>query len=133
MSLRDLEAAGFDIRARNHAEAVLIEDFPEPLRELCDVMSDFRIEDVGLIRAGGGEASSAQRLRRAFAERGCHKRNIEIQKIVDGEPRAGTTHEIDHVRQSAKGQSPWRLNGITRTHSLIEIWRTFRDCTPKVL
>lgn len=103
MSLRDLEAAGFDIRAQNHVEAVLIEDFPEPLRELCDVMSDFRIEDVELIRGGGGEANSTQRLRRAFAERGWHKRNIEIQKIVDGKPRAGTTHEIDHVRQSAKG------------------------------
>jgi len=42
-------------------------------------------------------------LRRAFSKCGWHKRNIEISKIVDGEHRAGTTHEIDHVRQTEKG------------------------------
>lgn len=103
MSLRNLESAGFDIRAQNHVEAALIEDFPEPFRELCDVLSAFRIEDVELIRSGGGEASFTQRLRRALTERGWHKRNIEIQKVVDGEPRAGITHEIDHVRKTEKG------------------------------
>lgn len=103
MKLSDLTDLGFDVQAQNHVEAVLVEDFPEPLRELCDVLSDFRIADVELIRGGGGESHPTQRLRRAFTEYGWHKRNIEISKIVDGEHRAGTTHEIDHVRQTDKG------------------------------
>ena len=78
-------------------------DFPEPLRELCSVLSDFRIEDIELIRGGGGEAHSTQRLRHALSKYGWRKRNIEISKIVDGHSRAGITHEIDHVRETEKG------------------------------
>ena len=103
MSLRDLKAAGFDVRAQNHAEAVLTKDFPVPLRELYDVLSEFSIEDVELIHGGGGEASFTQRLRKALTELDWKKRNIQIEKIVDGEHRGGTTHEIDHVRESKKG------------------------------
>ena len=103
MKLSVLTDLGFDVQAQNHVEAVLVEDFPEPLRELCEVLSEFRIADIELVRGGGGESHPTQRLRRAFDERGWHKRNIEISKIVDGEHRAGTTHEIDHVRQTDKG------------------------------
>ena len=103
MSLSGLIAAGFDVQAQNHVEAVLVEDFPEPLRELCGVLSNFRMADVELVRGGGGEAKSTQRLRMALSDRGWRKRNIVISKIVDGEKRAGTTHEIEHVRKSDKG------------------------------
>ncbi len=103
MKLSVLTDLGFDVQAQNHVEAVLVEDFPEPLRELCDVLADFRISDVELIHGGGGESRPTQRLRRSFDDYGWHKRNIEISKIVDGEHRAGTTHEIDHVRQTDKG------------------------------
>ncbi len=98
-----LAGSGFDVQAQNHAAAVLAGDFPEPLRELYEVLADFRIADVEFIRGGGGESHPTQRLRRAFDERGWRKRNIEISKIVDGERRAGTTHEIDHVRLAEKG------------------------------
>ncbi|MYA87078.1 MAG: restriction endonuclease [Boseongicola sp. SB0662_bin_57] len=98
-----LTELGFDVQARNHVEAVLVEDFPEPLNELCKVLADLRVADVELVRGGGGESRPTQRLRRAFNELGWHKRNVEINKIVDGEHRAGTTHEIDHVRQTDKG------------------------------
>ena len=67
------------------------------------VLMDFKIADGELIRGGGGESAPTQRLRRAFNDLGWHKRNIEISKVVDGEHRAGTTHEIDHVRQTERG------------------------------
>ena len=92
------------MRAGNHVEPVFEGDSPDPLRELCEVLSEFRISDVELIlRGGDGEANPTRRLRRAFEERGWRKRNIRISKIVDGEPRAATTHEIDHVRQTDNG------------------------------
>ena len=103
MKLSVLTDLGFDIKAQNHVEAVMVEDFPEPMRELCRVLSNFRIADIELIRGGGGESHPTQRLRRALNEHGWHKRNIKISKIVDGEHRVGTTHEIDHVRKSDKG------------------------------
>ena len=66
-------------------------------------MLEFRIEDVELIRGGGGEAQFTQRLRRALTEQQWKKRKIVIRKIVDDEERASITHEIDHVRMTAEG------------------------------
>ena len=103
MSLTHLERAGFDVQTLNHAAAILTSDFAEPLRELCGVLLDFRIADVELIRGGGGEADSTQRLRRSLAEREWIKRNIIIRKTVDDLERAAISHEIDHVRRVTAG------------------------------
>ena len=103
MSLSDLERAGFDVQTVNHALAVLTTDFSELLEELCGVLLDFTVADVELIRGGGGEAHSTQRLRRSLTERGWIKRNIVIRKTVDDIERAAISHEIDHVRRSDEG------------------------------
>ena len=103
MSLSDLERAGFDVQTVNHAMAVLSTDFPSPLGELCDVLLKFRIADVELIKGGGGEADSTQRLRRSLTEREWIKRNIVIRKTVDDIERAAISHEIDHVRRTEMG------------------------------
>ena len=103
MSLPDLERAGFDVQAVNHAQAILTKDFPQPLGELCSALLNFRIADVELIRGGGGEANSTQRLRRSLTEREWVKRNIVIRKIVDDMERAAISHEIDHVRRTEYG------------------------------
>ena len=103
MSLSDLEGAGFDVQTENHALAVLTKDFPEPLGELCDTLLNFRIADVELIKGGGGEADSTQRLRRSLTEREWIKRNIVIRKTVDDIERAAISHEIDHVRRTDNG------------------------------
>ncbi len=103
MNISDLEGAGFDVQAENHALAVLTRDFAEPLGELCDALMQIRISDVELIRGGGGEAHSTRRLRRSLTDRGWLKRNIVIRKYVDEAERAATSHEIDHVRRTSNG------------------------------
>ena len=103
MSLSDLERAGFDVQTVNHARAVLSTDFPEPLRELCGVLLNFQIADAELIKGGGGEAESTQRLRRSLTEREWIKRNIVIRKTVDDIERAAISHEIDHVKRTDNG------------------------------
>ena len=103
MSLSGLERAGFDVRAVNHALAVLTKDFPGPLEELCDALLGVRIADVELIKGGGGEANSTQRLRRSLTERDWVKRNIVIRKTVDDVERAAISHKIDHVRRTGNG------------------------------
>ena len=94
---------GFDVDTRNHAQAILERDFPTPLTELCGVLADFKIGDVELVRSGGGEAASTQRLRHALNAQGWPKRSIEIQKLIDGEERGSITHEIDHVKKAEAG------------------------------
>ena len=103
MTLADLQGAGFNVQVKNHAAAILTRDFPQPLRELCTTLLGIRLDCTELIRGGGGEAQSTQRLRRALVRQGWAKRRIVIRKIVDDDERASTTHEIDHVRQTPNG------------------------------
>jgi len=94
---------GFDVRTVNHAQAVLQADFPGPLDELRAALLAIRIADFELIKGGGGEAGSTQRLRRALTDLGWIKRNIVIRKTVDEIERAAISHEIDHVRRTDNG------------------------------
>lgn len=103
VTLDDLRNLGFDVLERSHAIAVLTKDFPEQLTELCDALGEFQIPAVELIRGGGGEAPSTQRLRRSLYEKGWPKRNIVIRKFVDDDEREATSHEIDHVRNTPNG------------------------------
>lgn len=98
-----LRQAGFDVETRNHAEAILAHDFPDALAELVSALGDFRISIGEIIGGGGGESGQTQRLRRALADLGWRKHNFSVQTIVDGVPREGISHEIDHVRRTQNG------------------------------
>jgi hypothetical protein len=99
-----LHNSGFDVLAKNHAEAILDRDFPDEIRELINALAAVSIPVAELIASGGGEAASTQRLRRILSESGWRKHNFHIETTVDGQPQGdGTSHEIDHIRRSANG------------------------------
>lgn len=102
--LAPLDRLGYDILTRNHALAILTQDFPDELAELIGVLADFRIGVDEIISGGGGEAAFTQRLRRALTGRGWPKHVFHVQTIVDGVEREGISHEIDHVRSAANGK-----------------------------
>ncbi|GGL59890.1 BglII/BstYI family type II restriction endonuclease [Wenxinia marina] len=98
-----LTEAGFDVRTRNHAAAILSHDFPEETAELVEALLAFRITLAELVGGGGGESGQTQRLRRALAERRWRKHRFTVQTIVDGREREGVSHEVDHVRFGQAG------------------------------
>ncbi|MWD26831.1 restriction endonuclease [Aquicoccus sp. SCR17] len=99
-----LREAGFNVMAKNHAEAILGVDFPEETAELLAALRRVSIPADELIASGGGEARSTQRMRRELTAAGWAKHNFRIETTVDGVPRGdGTSHEIDHVRRGASG------------------------------
>lgn len=89
---------GFDVLALHHAEAILTHDMPDALRELEDILLNISIPIENLVRGGGGEAGSTQHMRRSFNERGWHKKNIVIRKLIDEVEVESLSHEIDHVK-----------------------------------
>jgi hypothetical protein len=101
--LEGLRGLGFDVQARNHAEAILRHDFAGEAAELVGALRGFSIPAAELIGSGGGEARSTRRLRRVLAEHGWRKHRFEIALTVDGRVKDAVTHEIDHVRHGAAG------------------------------
>lgn len=101
--LECLRRNGFDVQTRNHAAAIFSVDFPDALEVLVTAILKINLSAEELIRGGGGEAKSTQRLRHALSDAGWPKHNFIIRKIVDEEEREATSHEIDHIHRSANG------------------------------
>ena len=100
-----LKKAGFEIAFASHAKAILSQDFPSVVRDLEKALVDLCLPITEIVGSGGGETQLTQRLRRGFHELGWPKRNIKIEKVVDGvvDEQATKTHEIDHFHATAKG------------------------------
>lgn len=99
-----LKAAGFDVLALHHAEAIMSGDFPDAVTELEESLLAVNLPVLEIVGGGGGETKLTQRLRRDLTDRGWLKRNIEIRKLVrwddsdDAKEVASLSHEIDHVK-----------------------------------
>jgi hypothetical protein len=101
--LNALRAAGYDVLARNHAEAILAFEFAPDLDALVTALMDYRISMAELIGGGGGESGQTQRLRHALTQAGWAKHRFSVQIIVDGQEREAISHEVDHVRFAPQG------------------------------
>lgn len=103
--LEQLTTRGFEIHFASHAEAIVSVDFPSIVTDLEAALLSVRLPITEIIGSGGGESQLTQRLRHAFHDLGWSKRNIKIEKVVDGvlDDRATKTHEIDHFFQSDQG------------------------------
>ena len=102
-ALSTLTDKGFDVMYVSHADAVLAQDFPHAMVELEQALSDLALPITEIIGSGGGETKFTQRLRRTLAGMEWRKHVFDIAKTVDGVPKESTSHEVDHVRRSAKG------------------------------
>ena len=98
-----LGQAGFDVLTRNHAEAILAQDFPGELETLTRVLSEFRIPLSEIVTGGGGESGLTRWLRHELADVGWQKHRFQVQTVVDGRERAGVSHEVDHVKFAEAG------------------------------
>lgn len=97
-----IKKKGFQILTLHHAEAILIHDMAEAVKELEEVFLGIEMPAAELVR-GGGEGELTQRLRRALSDYGWKKHNFEIKKIIDGEEKESISHEIDHVKRFPTG------------------------------
>lgn len=101
--LSALSDRGFDVLTRNHAGAILAQDFPREFDMLVRVLSEFSISMDEIVMGGGGEAGPTQRLRHELSDVGWRKHRFQVQTIVDGVERAGVSHEVDHVKFADRG------------------------------
>ncbi|MEM8944493.1 MAG: BglII/BstYI family type II restriction endonuclease [Planctomycetota bacterium] len=95
----EIKRKGFQVEALHHAEAILLHDMKSAVDELEEALLTIEIPLEELVRGGGGEGQMTQRLRKKLSESlGWKKHNFEIKKVVDGQERESTSHEIDHVK-----------------------------------
>ena len=100
-----LTALGFQVAFTSHAAAILGVDFPTAAVDLENALLAATIPIEEIIASGGGEAKGTQRLRRALAALGWRKAIFTVQKVINGIPKESQSHEIDHVKEFANGNT----------------------------
>jgi hypothetical protein len=98
-----LRVKGFQIEFYSHARAILLGDFPEPMKELGNVLGNVTVPIEEIVASGGGEAKGTQRLRRALVEKGWRKGRFTVVKKINDVEKESITHEVDHVRGTDGG------------------------------
>jgi hypothetical protein len=98
-----LRAKGYQVEFHSHARAILTQDFPQPMRELIEVLGKITIPIEEIIASGGGEAKGTQRLRKALVDKGWKNGRFKIEKRINDVEKESVTHEIDHVRTMPNG------------------------------
>jgi len=99
----NLAAAGYDLAATYHANAILSVDFRDAATELDSLISQLSVPIIELVGSGGGEAQLTQRLRHSLHDRGWVKHNFKVKKLIDEQPTYASSHEVDHVKAFQAG------------------------------
>jgi hypothetical protein len=103
MPLEELQARGFQVEFRSHAEAILTLDFPAALTELETALRSLTIPIEEIIGSGGGETKGTQRLRRALSQLEWEKGTFEIKKTINERVFESQSHTVDHVKRFDAG------------------------------
>ena len=99
-----LKAKGFEILMLHHAEAILLHDMQDAAAEIEEILLEAELPVSELVSGGGGEGKLTQRLRRGLSEKyGWDKHKFVISKVIDGQEKESTSHEIDHVKRFETG------------------------------
>ena len=98
---------GYRISVTRYADVVLAHAFPAIWADLCGALDDLRIARVDVESGGGNRSAVAARFDASLERRGWGKRNIEIDKLIDGTSvMAVRGHEIDMFKFGPNGTYP---------------------------
>lgn len=87
---------GYRYGVTRYADVILEAAFPDRFADLVSVLSEYEIAMSEIVSGGGGRATHTRRFDEMLYERGWHKRNVTISKLIDDDPIHRTRgHEID--------------------------------------
>lgn len=87
---------GYQYGVTRYADLILRDAFPQRWQDLMGNLEDYHIEESDIIAGGGGRAKHTKRHDQGLYDRGWHKHNVVIEKLVDGKAIYKVRgHEID--------------------------------------
>ena len=97
----------YEIHEWRHASAVLTKDFPLEWREICEVLSSFRLLKSRIVVPGGSKSLIAAAIDGPLTNLGWEEREFETSIVVDGESRESPTHKVDCFKGKVGLEIEW--------------------------
>lgn len=99
--------ANYEIHEWRHASAVLSTDFSDEWRDICEILSEFRLKKSYIATPGGRKSPVSEWIDSHFYGRGWSEKNFETAIIVDGNKMDSPTHSIDCYKNEIALEIEW--------------------------
>jgi hypothetical protein len=90
-----------------HASAILTQDFPSEWRDLCDLLTDFRLRKSWITVGGGNKSRLSDHIDRFLGQRGWAETQFQTAIEVDGHRLDSPTHKVDCFKNGIALEIEW--------------------------
>ncbi|MEX2109825.1 MAG: BglII/BstYI family type II restriction endonuclease [Gemmatimonadaceae bacterium] len=97
----------YDIREWRHASAILAADYPDELKDIVEVLSDFRLHKSEIMEPGGAKSLIATRIDAALESRGWRERKFHTKIVIDEQELESPTHKVDCFKNKIGLEIEW--------------------------
>jgi hypothetical protein len=99
--------AKYRFEERDHACAILAQDFPQEFADLTDCLSAFTLKKSAILTPGGGRSPIPVAIDGFLLQRGWQPKHFDIKIEVDGQPIPIPTHSIDNFKNRVGVEVEW--------------------------
>ncbi len=97
----------YEVHEWKHACAILKQDFQGEWKDLCDVLTAFRLRKSWLVVGGGRKSKVAEALDGALEQRGWIEKGFDTKFVVDQTSLDSPTHKVDCFRNRIALEIEW--------------------------
>lgn len=105
--LPDFICQNYEIHEWRHAIAILQNDFTNEYREICEVLTRFRLRKSWISVGGGRKSKVAEWLDQELLTFGWKAKNFDTRITVDNESYDTPTHEVDCFKNRVALEIEW--------------------------
>jgi hypothetical protein len=85
----------YEIHEWRHATAILRDDFPSEYKDICDVLTSFRLQKSWIIVGGGRKSRVSDWIDGQLYRKGWEEKSFETKITVDQDVMESPTHSVD--------------------------------------
>ncbi len=97
----------YEIHEWKHASAILLNDFPEELQDIIDVLTNFRLLESHIATPGGRKSDIAASLDGEFYKRNWQEKGFNTKVVIDDIEKNSPTHKIDCYKNEVALEVEW--------------------------
>ena len=97
----------YELHEWRHASSILMHDFPNEFRDICDVLTGFRVRKEHIETPGKNKSEVASSIDTEFTRRGWEERHFDTSVVVDRQETKSPTHKVDCFKNRIALEIEW--------------------------
>ncbi len=97
----------YEVHEWKHACAILAQDFPAEWKDICDLLTRFRLRKVWITEGGGNKSPISASIDSFLYARGWVEKQFDTEIVIDGQATKSPTHNVDCFRNRVALEIEW--------------------------